>query len=256
MRRLLALGLLVFVAIPLAAQEETRFTPAIKADGRLAISNINGSVTVTRASGSMAEVVVTKTVKKGDGNLVKAIMEERDGVVRVCTIYLNRDPDRTTCAGRNSIERGQGKELEVEMRYDVRVPSGVVFEGSTVNGGLSVQGLDRPAAITTVNGTITFDGAGASELQTVNGAITASFNRADWSGTGTIQTVNGAITLTLPGDANLAVSGSTVNGGVTSDFPVTTTGRWGPTRFTGTIGAGGRTLELETVNGAITIRKK
>lgn len=256
MRRLLALGLLVFVAIPLAAQEETRFTPALKAGDRLAISNINGSVTVTRASGSTAEVVVTKTVKKGDGNLVKAIMEADAGVVRVCTIYLNRDPDRTTCAAQSSKERGKGNEVEVEMRYEVRVPIGVVFEGSTVNGEMSVRGLDRPARINTVNGSITFDGAGAGELQTVNGAITAAFDRTGWAGTSTIRTVNGAITLTLPADASLEVSGSTVKGGVTSDFNVTTSGRWGPKRFSGTLGGGGRSLELETVNGAITIRKK
>jgi DUF4097 and DUF4098 domain-containing protein YvlB len=46
-----------------------------------------------------------------------------------------------------------------------------------------------------------------------------------------------------------------VNGGIESDFPITVRGRWGPRSMTGTIGSGGRRLELETVNGAIQIRR-
>jgi DUF4097 and DUF4098 domain-containing protein YvlB len=46
-----------------------------------------------------------------------------------------------------------------------------------------------------------------------------------------------------------------VNGGIETDFPLTVKGKWVGRRLDGTIGAGGRRLELETVNGSITLRK-
>ncbi len=255
MQRTLVALALFGAAAPLSAQQ-TRFTATMAAGDRLDIRNINGGVTVTQGSGRTAEVVITKTVKRGDGNLVKAIMEKDNGVVRVCTIYLQRDPNRTTCAGNNSTTSGDDEKLEVEMRYEVRVPAGVEFDGNSVNGEITVRHLDTPATVTTVNGGITFDGVAAHELQTVNGSITATFSRANWSGRISLHTVNGGITLTLPADANLTLAGSTVNGGITSAFPVTMQGKWGPRKFRGTIGNGGRELEIETVNGGITIRKQ
>jgi DUF4097 and DUF4098 domain-containing protein YvlB len=49
------------------------------------------------------------------------------------------------------------------------------------------------------------------------------------------------------------VKGSTVNGGIESEFPLTVQGKFGPRSITGTIGKGGRRLELNTVNGGITL---
>ena len=46
-----------------------------------------------------------------------------------------------------------------------------------------------------------------------------------------------------------------MNGEIETDFPLTVTGRFGPRRLNGRIGSGGRTLSLETVNGAVRIRR-
>lgn len=254
MLRSLALPTLLFLAMPLQAQE-TRFARDLRPGDLLEIRNINGAVRVTQTSGSRAEVIVTKRVKRGDGDLVKAILEEERGVMRVCTIYLNRDPNRTTCDGRNSVSRQRGDDLEVEMRYEVRLPKGVRLDGKTVNGGLTVEGVDTPVRLATVNGSISFDGVGAHEMETVNGAIDARFTRAEWSGAVSLKTVNGAITLALPDGADLTLEGRTMNGGINSDFPVTMQGRWGPRSFRGTIGRGGREMRLETINGGVNIRK-
>ena len=79
--RYMLTALALTIAAPLGAQE-TRFTKQMSAGSTLEIENINGDVKVTQGSGRTAEIVVTKTVKRGDGNLVKAIMEERGGGVR------------------------------------------------------------------------------------------------------------------------------------------------------------------------------
>jgi DUF4097 and DUF4098 domain-containing protein YvlB len=67
-------------------------------------------------------------------------------------------------------------------------------------------------------------------------------------------TVNGGITVEIPGDLDAEVEAATVNGGIETDFPITVRGRFTSKRMNGTIGRGGRTLELETVNGSIRLR--
>lgn len=255
MRSTALILLAVVAAAPLAAQE-TRFTPQLSSGERLYIENVNGEVEVTQGNGRTAEIVVTKIVKRGDGNLVKAIMEDVDGGVRVCTIYLNRDPNRNSCKGNNSTDSRRGDRFEIEMHYVVRLPAGVRLDAETVNGGIRMTGLDAPARAETVNGGITFDGSSASSLSTVNGSIRGTFTRANWEGTLKIETVNGGVDLTFPASLNAEVRGETVNGGMSSDFPITVEGKWGPKSMRGTIGNGGRMISIETVNGGITLRKR
>lgn len=251
-----ALSLLALAA-PLSAQE-TRFTKEMSNGSRLVIENINGEVRATQGSGRTAEIIITKTVKRGDGDLVKAIMEESNGEVRVCTIYLNRDRNRSTCKNSNNNDdtwRGRDR-LEVSMHYEVRVPVGVRLNVETVNGGVVITGVEGEVRAETVNGSVEFDGANATSLSTVNGQIRASFTRANWTGTLNVETVNGGVDLTFPANFSADISGETVNGGVNTAFPITIEGKWGPKSFRGTIGGGGRTLKIETVNGGITLRKR
>lgn len=251
-----AVGLLA-VAAPLTAQE-TRFTKEMTSGSRLVIENINGEVRATQGSGRTAEIIVTKTVKRGDGDLVKAIMEESNGEVRVCTIFLNRDKNRSTCNGNNNSDGGwRGRDrFEVTMEYEVRVPAGVRLNVETVNGGIVITGVEGEVRAETVNGSLEFDGANATSLSTVNGQIRASFTRANWTGTLNVETVNGGVDLTFPANFSADISGETVNGGVDTAFPITIEGKWGPKSFRGTIGSGGRSLKIETVNGGIRLRKR
>jgi len=245
----------VTVAAPLAAQDY-RFTKEISQGGRVEIENINGPIEVVRASGRTAEVQVTKIVKKGDGNMVKAIMEEGGNGMHVCTLYLSRDMNRKSCNGDNfNNDSRNGNKVEVEMRYLVKVPAGARLTVDDVNGNVTVTGVDVDAKIATVNGDVIFDGTGALSLETVNGKIIGTFRRASWEGTMDIQTVNGSVELTFPSDLNADISGETVNGGVDSDFRITVEKGWGPKSFTGRIGSGGRRIKIETVNGGITLRK-
>jgi hypothetical protein len=257
MRKLLLTTGLVLAVMPLAAQDY-RFTKEMGSGDRLAVENINGPIEVTQGSGRSMTVEVFKTVKRGDGNLVKAIMEESGGTVRVCTIFLNRDPDRSTCRGDNSNATRRGERLEVEMRYVVRAPQGVAVEVESVNGNVTVRGVDTPGSVETVNGTIDFDGVGAHNLETVNGRVNATFTRADWTGAVNIETVNGAVTLTLPANLSAEIRGETVNGAIdVGDFQLTVSGRWGPKEFRGTVGGGGnRVIHIETVNGSITLKQR
>jgi DUF4097 and DUF4098 domain-containing protein YvlB len=255
MRTYLLFAAALGAAAPLAAQDY-HFTRTLAAGDRLEISNINGNVDVTPAAGRTAEVTVTKTVKKGDGSMVKAIMEEGGSGMRVCTVYLYNDPNRRTCNGDNNHD-GHGRDnAEVEMHYIVHVPAGARLNVDDVNGNVTVTGAGDDSKIETVNGDVTFDGGGALSLQTVNGKVVGTFSRGVWEGSMSVETVNGSVNLTFPADFSAELSGETVNGSVRSDFPITIDKGWGPKSFKGRIGAGGHILKIETVNGEIVLKKR
>jgi DUF4097 and DUF4098 domain-containing protein YvlB len=79
--------------------------------------------------------------------------------------------------------------------------------------------------------------------------------RADWTDRLALSTVNGGITLTLPSTTSADVHAVTVNGDIETEFPLTVT-RVDRRRIDGTIGGGGRTLSLDSVNGSISLKRE
>ena len=70
------------------------------------------------------------------------------------------------------------------------------------------------------------------------------------------RTVNGSIKLNLPAGLSTEVKARTVNGDISTEFPLTVVGRFSRKQLDGSIGGGGRTLELHTVNGGIALRQR
>ncbi len=256
--RLTFATILSLVTVAPAAGQDYHFTKTLAAGDRLEISNINGNVDVTRATGRVAEVTVTKTVKRGDGSMVKAIMEADGRGMHVCTVYLYNNPDRRSCDGENiSDHNSRGHDnAEVEMHYVVHLPAGARLDVDDVNGNVTVTGAGEDSKIETVNGDVNFDGAGASSLSTVNGKVIGAFSRATWEGSMKVETVNGSVELTFPADFSAELSGETMNGSIRTDFPITIDKGWGSKSFKGRIGSGGHSLKIETVNGEIVLRKR
>lgn len=241
---------------PLTAQE-TRFTHALARGATLSLSNIDGDVRVTPASGRTAEIIARKTVRKGNGALVKAVMEESDDGIRVCTLYLDdTDDDRNSCTGRRGRNRsGYRDPLDVEMSYEVRLPEGSALQVTTVDGDVHVSDLTGKATITTVDGDVIVSGRAPESISTVDGDIDVTVAEMPKAGMH-YRTVDGAITVRVPSGVGLDVSGSSVDGTFSSDFPLTTSGKWGPRQFRGTLGDGGPALRLSTVDGAIRLQKR
>lgn len=229
--------------------------------GRLApgktieIKGVNGDVEAAPASGSDVEVTAVKTGRRDDPESVEIkVVEHADGVT-ICAVYPSAWRGRNECAP-GSGGRMDSRNNDVQVQFSVRVPAGVKFAGRTVNGSIDAQGLDGAVDVSTVNGGIEATSRGIVRAETVNGSIRASMGDSDWTGPLAFTTVNGSITVDLPEGTNADVRGSVVNGDITTDFPLTIVGKWGPRSMKGTIGSGGRQLELETVNGAIKLRKR
>jgi len=254
--RILVAGLLALAApAALAAQSDFHWSGKLKAGQRLEIKGVNGSIHATASGSGTADVTARKHARRSDPESVKIQVVTTPEAVTICAVYPTpEDADRE-----NSCESGDGwhsntRDNDVVVDFTVQVPPGADFDGRTVNGDVDAMGLGGNTEVHTVNGSIDVSTAGHAEAETVNGSIRAAMGKADFSDA-EFHTVNGGITLTLPADLNTEVRAETVNGDLDSDWPVTITGRWGPRKMHGTIGKGGRTLRLDTVNGDITLRK-
>jgi hypothetical protein len=246
-------SVLAIVAQPLAAQD-FRWHEALASGTTLGIRGINGSIRAARASGSEAEVVATKRARKSDPSDVEIKVVKHAGGVTICALYPSRRGRTNECrpggAGHNDSD-----DNDVEVTFEVQVPAGVEFTGTTVNGDVTGRDLAADATLTTVNGDVDVETTGVAHATTVNGSIRARLGRADWQQSLDFTTVNGGITVSLPANTSADVAATTVNGSVDSDFPITVHGKIAHGSLRGRIGDGGRNLNLTTVNGSIRLQK-
>ncbi len=252
---------LVFAASPgsltgaVPAQQDFDWRGQIASGKTLEVRGINGDVEATGIAGGEAEVVAVKRAKRSDINSVQIeVVEHADGIT-ICAVYPTppgKKPNRCAPGGEGHMSTHDN---DVEVHFTVRVPAGVKYRGSTVNGDNSAQNIQGDVEAVTVNGDVTVSTSGLARATTVNGSIHAAMGRADWTGDLDFTTVNGSIVLDLPSNLNAVVTAATVNGDIRTDFPLTVKGRFSSKKLTGTIGSGGRELDLQTVNGSIELNR-
>lgn len=256
--RFLVAGLLALAPAGLAAQSSNfHWSGKLAAGQRLEIKGVNGAIHATGISGSTADVTARKHSENGrsDPDDVKIVVVNTPEAVTICAVYPTPDDaDRDNDCEQGRHWHSNTRDNDVVVDFTIQVPAGTELDGQTVNGDVDAETLTGNTDVHTVNGSIEVSTTGHAEANTVNGSIRATMGKADFDDA-EFRTVNGGITLTLPADLNTEVRAETVNGDLDSDWPVTITGRWGPRRMHGTIGKGGRTLTLGTVNGDIRLRK-
>jgi Putative adhesin len=240
-------------------------TPALAEDfawrGRLTsgqtleVRGINGGI-IADATGGEAEVTAVKRARNSDPATVEIKAVEHAGGVTVCAIYPGRWGGRGNSCEPGGDGGGSMRNNDVQVEFTVKVPAGVKLKARTVNGAVRVGEVESDVDAASVNGSINVSATGLVKAETVNGSIEASMGRADWTGSLDFETVNGSITLDLPADLSADVEAETVNGRIDVDFPLGGNVHRTKRELRGTIGGGGRSLDLETVNGSISVRKR
>ena len=240
---------------PSAAAQDFRWHGAVAQGQSIEIKGVNGDIRAEPSGSNEVEVVAEKRARRDDPASVQIQVVPHAGGVTICAVYPSRSSSQP-----NECQPGDGGRMNVQnndvtVHFTVHVPAGVQFTGKTVNGGVDAARLNGDVSLSTVNGSITFSTTGTARATTVNGSIRGEMGRADWTDRLEMSTVNGGITLTLPSTLSADVRASTVNGDINTDFAVSN-GRVARRRLEGTIGGGGRTLSLESVNGSITLKKE
>ncbi len=254
---LLALVLLI-PALSLAAQdieEEFTWSGTVAKGDAIEIQNLNGAIAAEYASGSQVEVVAIKEGKASDVAEVSIEVVEHTGGVTICAIYPTRNGRENVCAAGDDSELHSNDKNKARVTFEVRVPAGVEFVGSTMNGRVTADDMQSNLRLTTMNGAISADSTGWVHATTMNGAVDVEMGSADWSGELELASMNGAITVTLPASASVSVDAETMNGRVSSDWDDVQAHGRRKNHASGTIGNGGRELELSTMNGSIRLRR-
>jgi DUF4097 and DUF4098 domain-containing protein YvlB len=140
----------------------------------------------------------------------------------------------------------------------VRVPDGVHVDLRTVNGGVRLDNVGGEVRATTTNGGVRGRVAAASliEARTTNGGVEVDLT-GPLAADGRLQlsSVNGGVRLKLPADTRADLSARCTNGRVTVDLPIDIEGEQTRRRLQGTINGGGARIDLQTVNGGVTVAR-
>lgn len=243
---LAAVAALLFVLPAGAAERVWSETYTLSADGRIALENINGDVEIEGWDGDQVEVTATITSRSEEAlDTVDVKVDATENLIEISTEYTKR-------------QRGWGRE-SAEVEYSLRVPRKArLSEIELVNGSLTVNGVAGELEASLVNGGLEARGlAGDAELSTVNGSIDVYFDRVGADQRLKLESVNGSVDLYLPAGADAEVSAETVHGRISTDFDLRVEkGEYVGSSLDGTLGGGGGQIELENVNGSITIHRR
>jgi hypothetical protein len=215
--------------------EETR---PLGATGRFELENTNGRVEV-------------ETWDREEVRIHAELRASSERRLRDIEVRIEGEGDRVSVTTRlpGSSFLGGG----AEVAYRISVPRTARVELGSVNGRLTLVGVEGVVKASTVNGRVELEGSPSEvDASTVNGRIEAKYYSAAGSGRHRFSTTNGRVTLCLPGDVEGRFEASTVNGRVRSDLPLEVEGRTHK-RIRDRIGQGGADYALETVNGSVRI---
>ncbi len=230
--------------------ETERFeqTYPLNANGKVSVSNVNGSITVEAWDRPEVKLEAVK------------IADSRDRLSEF-SVRIDSQPDflnvETEYEKQNN--RQYGKNYKTEVQYRLTVPrTAVLDEIETVNGEIRISNTTNITKASAVNGKIiAVNLQGTAKLSTVNGTVEADFDRLQTQSKISLDTVNGTVNLTIPSDANATVKADTVNGSISNEFglPVRK-GKYVGKDLYGRIGSGDVQIKLNSVNGGLSVKRK
>ena len=240
----IALGALMAIALTISASaqvtEEFHRTVPISATGSVSLGNINGNVTITGWERNEVQIdAVKKASNQQKLDEAKIEVDAGSDYVHIRTRYpenhTNNNPATVT--------------------YELHVPRTIRLDSiDLVNGSLDVSQVSGEVRANLVNGsTKIHDLAGRTHISSVNGTVSATYRTLDNVSDIELKSVNGSVKLGLPPSPNADVTVSTVNGGISTDFPLTIKGKFMGRRIDGKLGNGGTRIEISNVNGSVHI---
>jgi hypothetical protein len=248
-------------SVVLSSQQDVvdRFeqTYPLNANGRVSVSNVNGSITVSAWDRKEVRLVAIKTADSKERLAdVQIQIDSKPEYLRVETEHSDwkwkeKDKDKPGGEWRNN-----GK---LTVDYELSIPrTAMLNEIETVNGSVTVSDFVNFTKISAVNGSVKATNLrGTANLSTVNGEVAADFEQLEPSSRISLETVNGKVNLVIPSDANATVKADSLNGTITNDFglPVRK-GKYIGRDLYGRIGSGDVTIKLESVNGGLSVKRR
>jgi hypothetical protein len=140
------------------------------------------------------------------------------------------------------------------VTFDISAPKNSRLQLQSGNGSINTDGFSGDVAANSGNGSTSIKNQdGRVDLRAGNGSITA---QGRIKGPSSATAGNGSVTVDLPADSKLHVNATTTNGGITTQFGLSTDEGNGA-KLNATLGDGSDGfLSLLTANGSIAINKR
>ena len=245
-RAMVVAAILVAAAAMVAASDLTETfdqTYALAAGGRVALENINGDVSVEVWDRDEVRVYAVKRASSPERLARLEIEVDASGDRVLIDTHYPSSRDL-------SFEDRHGSS---EVEYTLTVPRSAAIDSiDLINGDLTVDGVQGGVEVDSVNGAVVVrNAAGELEIETVNGIIEVELGPA-LADEVSLSSVNGTIDVFLIGSAS--VRAETVNGRIRNDLGIEVRkGKYVGSTMNGDVGGGGPTIDLETVNGGISL---
>ncbi len=237
--------------IKLDETERFEQTYPLNANGRVSVSNVNGSITIETWDNPQVKLEAVKIADSKERLMeVEIKIDARQDSFSVETDYENM-------RSRNGDKNRNNGKLQVE--FHLIVPRGAILdEIETVNGSISISNAVNTTKASAVNGEVKATNLrGTANLSTVNGTVEADFEQLQAGSRISLNTVNGTVNLTIPSDANATIKADSLNGNISNDFGLPMhKGQYIGRNLYGRIGSGDVQIKLNSVNGGLSIRRK
>ena len=240
-------GSILLHAESYSSKETFSRTGAFNPTGKIVFENTNGDVNIATWDKNEILIEGEKSAKTDEElKLIELTIELKEASAAIKV----RLPKRSSGLFSSN-------NIRAAVRFKITVPATVSLEKiNVVNGSVDIKGMRGSVTVESVNGRIrAHDLGGNVDLGAVNGEIDASLAVLSTGQKLSFHTVNGSITAALPADSGIELRASVVNGSIDCDFPVNVHGKVSGKRISGKVGDGRASLNAESVNGGIRIRK-
>lgn len=141
-----------------------------------------------------------------------------------------------------------------DVSYEVFVPRRADVSVETHNGGIAISDVNGRIDFSAVNGGVVLRRVGgAVRGSTTNGGLVIELSGDRWDGESMdVSTTNGGVILSVPENYSAHLQTGTVNGSVSTDFPVT--GRI-TKQLALDLGSGGASVKAVTTNGGVHLKR-
>lgn len=221
----------------------------------------SGDITVRPSSGSSVLVTGSRRWRRGRANDVQFVVKQDGNDYYLCAMW--RGSGKCGASGYRGRQTGSLLTMfslfhrNSDARADIvaEVPANVVIDASTTNGSVEVNGMTAGVTAKTVNGTVAASNvSGPLTLSTTNGNVRLSTDSLADADAVRLSTTNGAIRAELPANLQGQFDLSTVNGVVSSDFPIPAASTTHANRhLQGQVGSLARVVRMRTINGPVSV---
>lgn len=198
------------------------------------------------------------SVKGSDRNdvLVRARVES-SGISRSEAEQLGRQIRVETAGSRiHSSGPEQKRDSWWSVSFEILVPRRSNLSLTAHNGGIAISDVNGRIEFNGLNGGVVLRCVGGKvHGRTTNGGLVVELNGSRWDGEElNVKTTNGGVVMSVPENYSARLETGTVNGHVSTDFPITVQGRI-TKELSMDLGSGGPTVRATTTNGGVRLKR-